>query len=409
MGTYYGHNSGAYNLLGLQGLIDENIAGCGPYELILSSGNTVITVMGTEVPYPLGFMHGEVLAPGWLFPYPPHTILGISPVFDAPSGSIIAGDTIRWFDASTNYVSQHTVVSAVGNKLTVTPAITNAVVQGSGFSIKPRASIIIDAAPTPLSFVFPGVFRLTGLHFESAIGPPLLSSVMTFTYLQQCLCHIDITSSAGANTYALAPNTFMDYNTGGAQRAGLFSNSSGVIQAFCQNFIGPSANFGGRGGGICTMCFSLWIKNNVGVSLTDGTSSKCDGAEFYLCGIGVSLNGSAKIVASLWFTKCGTGILCRNNSEVANSDIVEYGPSFPVVPLVINGQGSGVGIDSDFNCQVYTTNLRLRDLTTHALMDGLPVPITNVTGTPTLISGAGVGSYGSHLSGLVFINSDVNL
>lgn len=407
MGTYYGHNSGAYNRLGLQGLININNAGCGPYNIALSSGNTIITVTGTEVPYPLGFGNGVVEAPGWIFGLPPGVLLGITPIFNASSDNIIIGDVIRWFDASTNLVTEHTITNVASNALTVTPAIPNTVIQGCGFSIKPRATINVGVAPLAPSIAFGGQMRITGVHFESVVAPPfpaILSILMATSYIQQCLMHIELMSSSGGKMYALAPNTFMD-NTNGAAPAKLWSNSTGSIHAFCQNFVGPEAGFGGRAGNKNNMCFSLWIRNNVGVSLSDTTTCKCDGAEFYWCNIGANLKGSSSIEQALWFTKCSTGIVCRDNSTTSNGDITEYGP-LPVTPLVFDGQGSGVGLDLDFNCQVSTTSLRLRGLTTHAIIDGNSVIIANVSSTPTVVSNTGVGSYGTHLSAITFENSD---
>jgi hypothetical protein len=409
MGTYYGHLVGAYNRLGLQGLVDTSIAGCGPYNIVLSGGQTVITVTGTEVPYPYGFGLGVVQAPGWIFGLPPGVLLGITPQFSLPDNNILVGDVIRWFDATTNLVTEHTVTAVGLNQLTVSPAIANPVVKGSGFSIKPRATVTVTPYPLFPAFVFRGEMILTGLLFESTLAPPLqpgLSILQASVYLQQCLSHIEVLSSSGAKLFALAPNTFMD-NTNGVTNAQLWNNSSGNVYSFCQNFIGPSAGFCGRGGGKNNCCFSVWVRNTVGILLTDSTTSKADGAEFYWCQTGVKLEGSSSIVQSLWFTKCGTAIMNRDGSTVTNGDITEYGP-LPVVPLVIDGQGSGVGLDLDFDSQVSTTNLRVLSLTTHAVVDAVPVvvPTTYPAVLPTLLSGAGANLYGTRNSGFIYTNSD---
>lgn len=409
MGTYYGHLVGAYNRLGLQGLVDTNIAGCGPYNIVLSGGQTVITVTGTEVPYPYGFGQGIVQAPGWIFGLPPGVLLGITPQFTLTGNNILVGDVIRWFDATTNLVTEHTITTVGSNQLTVTPAISNPVVKGSGFCIKPRATVIVTPYPLAPSFVFRGQMFLTGLHFESTIAPPLkpgLSILQASVYLQQCLIHIEVLSSAGTQLYALAPNTFMD-NTNGVTPAQVWNNSGGRVIAFCQNFVGPSAGFCGRGGGKNTCCFSVWIRNTVGIFFQDSTTCKADGAEFYWCQTGAQISGSSSLVQSLWFTQCGTAIMARDGSTICNGDITEYGP-LPIVPLVLDGQGSGVGLDLDFNSQVSTTNLRLRSLTTHAVVDAVPVVVPNITAVLTLLSDVGSGVYGTRLSGFIFTNSDNN-
>jgi hypothetical protein len=409
MGTFYGHQVGAYSLLGQQGLVDIGIAGCGPFNVVLSAGNTVITVTGTSELYPLGFGNGNVLAPGWVLGAP-GVIQGVSPTFNAPGANLVPGDVLRWFDATTTLVTNYTVVSATGNSITVTPPISGTVVRGCGFCVRPRATVqVVNGALTP-SFVFGGQMNVTGVHFASASTPPFpasLSFLMATVYFQQCLAHIEVMASAGANMFLMAPNTFMD-DTNGVVKAQLWCNSSGAFHGFCQNYVGPSAGMRGRGGGKNTMCFSLWNVNALGASLTDSTTCKTDGAEFYKCTVGASLNGSSSMVQALWFSACGTGVILRNNSTIANSDITEYGP-IPVLPLVFDGQGAGVGMDIDLNCQISTTKLRLRALTTQAISDGTPISIANVTNVPTLVSGAGVGSYGSHMCGITFTSSDNSL
>lgn len=409
-GMYYGHNVGAYSRLGVKQLSDESLSGVGPFSVVLSGGNTIITVTGNEVDYPLGFGSGIVKAPGWVFGAPPGAILGISPNFGPVTNGIQTGDTIRWYDEPTATTTSHTVTVVSGNSLTVTPAISTPVVKGCGFSIVPKSTILLGVAPLLPEFAFPGSLLLNGLHFESLAPTPFIPTLtvsQATTITQRCLFHTQLIFAAGSNNTSLVPNTFMD-TSGGPNSAKLWVNSAASVYCFRQHFIGPSAGFYGRGGGTCTMCFSLWVGNNIGVSFSDNTSCKTDGAELYKCTTGVSLDGACRIVQMIWTEGCSTGIRCRNNSNVGNSNIIDYGP-LPVFPLLMDGQGSGVGLDFDYNSHLSTSRLRLRSLTTHANIDGNPVVIPVVAATSTLYSDNGSGSYGTHLSGLVFTDSDVSV
>lgn len=410
MGMYYGHNTGAYSRLGVKQFEDETVSGVGPFSVVLSSGNTVITVTGNDVDYPLGFGNGVVKAPGWIFGAPPGVFVGITPVFDASASSLLVGDQIKWFDSNTDVVTTHTITAINSNTITVNPAIPTSVVKGSGFSVVPRAKIMLGLAPLLPEIAFPGSLILNGLNFESQSPYPFIPT-LTLTQVNaivnHCLIHSQIIVAAGGKCTSLVPNTYMDTSSG-TNSAKLWVNSAATTYGFRQTFVGPSAGFYGRGGGKNTMCFSLYIKNNIGISLTDNTSTKADGLELYRCATGVSLNAGSSIQQMIWAEGCGTGIKCRNNSTVYNSNIIDYGP-LPVFPLVLDGQGSGVGLDFDYNCQLSTSRIRFRDLTDHAVIDGNTVVVGTVVSTSTLLSNNGTNVYGTHMSGIVFTDSDVSV
>jgi hypothetical protein len=405
MGMYYGHNVSAYSKFGLKGQTNTAVSGSGPFSVVLSGGNTVVTVAGNEVDYPLGFGAGVVKAPGWVVGAPPGVVLGTSPNFS----TLLPGDKIRWFAESTNAVTEHTIISTGTNSLTVNPAIPVAVTKGSGFSVVPRATILLSVAPFLPDLVLQGTLMLNGLLFESVIPAPfpaLLNISEARTSLQRCLLHTQLMITIGGDIQTVVPNTFMD-KTNGVSPAQLWVNSNGKVYGFRQHFIGPSAGFYGRAGGKNTMCFSLWVKNNTGVSLTDATECKLDGHEAYKCGVGVSIDGRSHVSQFLWLTQCGIGLRCTNNSTLSNGPVTDYGP-LPVFPLVIDGSGAGTGIVLDYNSQLSTNRLRLRSVTTHATVSGVNVVVPPVTGVTTLISDAGTGAYGARMCGFTFSDSDVS-
>lgn len=403
MGSYYGHDTGAYSLFGNKGLVDVAISGIGPFSLALSNSNTTVTVSGTALDCPIGFGLGCAKVPNWGVGAPPNVILAVPPNFKF----LNTQDSILWFDASTNLVTEHTITEVSGNSLTVSPALPGPLIRGSGFSVKPRATVFVPGGLLLPAFTIEGMITFLGIHIDGANTGPFPPSVTftgtTYVSIRQCLSHIELASSAGARMFMLTPNTNMD--KGGGVPAKNIANAAGNIIAFRQSFIGPNSGLWCYGSGRSTMCFSSWINCNIGIFIRSGSAFKTDGAECVRCVIGAECRGSSTLEQSAWFDSCGTALKLRTSSTYVNSQIVEFGP-LPDFPLVVDGQGSGIGVDLDFDSSLNTGLLRICDVTTEAILDGTPSVVPTVA-VETLFSNSGVGSYGTRNSGIVMGQSDL--
>jgi hypothetical protein len=407
MGMFYGHLTHWSDHFGVKEETDSTISGEGPFALSLSGGNSTISVVGTEVDFPYGFGAPCFKAPGWAFGQPPGVILGIDPDFT----SLRNGDVIRWYDANTGNVTDHTITSKTATSLTVNPPVAGPLVEGSGFSVRPRATITFAPIyPFLPEIVMNGDFSLTGVQLaQGAPGPfpSILSlSVKGVVDVRKCLFHTELATQSGSRMFAYSPNTWMDETNGGFP-AKIVMNAGGAFFAFRQSFVGRSAGVSSYGSSHNTLCFSQWIGCDKGILLRAASSMKTDGAEFVDCDIGVELD-SAMMYQTLWFRRCNTAMLLKNGSKYDNVRIIEFGP-LPNFPVIIDGQGSGIGIICDTNSQVYTTHLRLADLTTHAIVDGTSIVIPHgIVNTSTVVSDLGTGTFGSLLSGIQFNNSWTN-
>lgn len=407
MGMFYGHMTHWSDHFGIKEETNSAISGEGPFELSLSGGNTTVTVVGTEVDFPYGFGAPCFKAPGWAFGQPPGVILGIDPNFT----SLKNGDVIRWYDASTGNVTDHTITSKTSTSLTVNPAIPGSLVEGSGFSVRPRATIsFAPIAPFLPEIVMNGDLSLIGVQMsQGAPGPfpsQLALSIKGSIDVRKCLFHTELASQAGSRMFGYSPNTWMD-ETNGSFPAKIVMNAGGAFHAFRQSFVGRSAGVSSYGSSHNTLCFSQFIGCNKAIFMRAASSMKTDGAEFVDCDVGVELD-SAMMYQTLWFKRCNTAMRLKNGAKYDNVRIIEFGP-LPNFPVIIDGQGSGTGIVLDTNSQVYTTHLRLADLTTHAIVDGSSIVIPHgIVNTSTVVSDLGVGTFGSLMSGIQFDNSWTN-
>uniref|UniRef100_A0A6C0CIC1 Uncharacterized protein n=1 Tax=viral metagenome TaxID=1070528 RepID=A0A6C0CIC1_9ZZZZ len=408
MGMYYGHLAGGFSMFGDKGETNLAVSGTGPFNLALSGSNTVITVTGTEIDYPYGFGLGCLETPGWVVGAPPSVVLGKSPNFT----TLKTSDSIRWFDATTNLVTDHTITGVTITTISVSPAIPSSpLVRGSGFSVRPRATITFNPmAPFMPELVIDGAVSLIGVQLSPGTPGPIPSQILfdakTSADIRKCLIHVQVASVAGSETFAYTPNTWMD-STNGIQPANIVMNAAGSFRGFCQNFVGPTAGIAGYGTGVSTCCFGIWINNTRGVYLRANSHCKFDLGEFIRCATGIHLDG-ANGCQAVWFTNCGTAMLLENGSRYHNVKIIEFAP-FPDFPIVIDGQGAGTGLVLRNNSQLYTTHLRLADVPFQAYTDGggfgIPSGIIN---TSTTVSNLGTGTVGSLLSSIEFNNSWVS-
>lgn len=256
MGMFYGHLTHWSDHFGVKEETDSTISGEGPFNVSLSGGNATITVAGTEVDFPYGFGAPCFKAPGWAFGQPPGVILGIDPNFT----SLKSGDVIRWYDANTGLVSDHSITSKTATTLTVNPPVPGPVVEGSGFSVRPRATITFaPIAPFLPEIVMNGNLSLTGLQFsQGAPGPfpsQLSCSIKGVLDVRKCLFHTEIASQSGSRMFAYSPNTWMD-ETNGSFPAKVVMNAGGSLFAFRQSFVGRSAGVSSYGSSHNTLCFS---------------------------------------------------------------------------------------------------------------------------------------------------------
>jgi hypothetical protein len=407
MGMYYGHELGSFSMFGNKGETNTAVSGSGPFSVVLSAGNTVITVTGSETNMPwsnnfgLG-PYGCVKSPGWVVGVPTGGVLGISPNFIG----LTATDTIRWFNTATNLITNHTIVSASGNTLTVTPAIPGSAVRGCGFSVMPRATVVMPPAPLIPEIVMNGILSMVGLQFASQTPAPfysvLIFDVKEYVDIRKCLIHSQLVSAAGSRMFALTPNTIMD-DTNGVCPARYVVNAGGAVFGFRQNYIGPSAGLWTYGSNGNTMCFSTWVNCSTGVFMRARSACKLDLAEYVKCQTGVSCDGFSVAMQAGWFDSCNTAIKLRNSSGYDNATVLEFGP-LPVFPMVVDGNGSGLALDFDYNSQMHTELLRIADVTTHATFDGVPTVIPTVTAVDTLTP----AGYGVRKSGIVFNTSDLS-
>ena len=405
MGMYYGHLTGAFTLFGDKGETNLGISGIGPFELSLTNANTSVTVEATHVGYPYGFGEGCLQTPNWIAGAPAAATITVNPNF----GLLKTGDVIRWFDATTNLVSDHTITSKTLNSLIVTPAIPSSpLIKGSGFSVRPRATITFDPTqPFLPELVLNGAFSLVGVQLsQGPIGPipsQLLFDDKVNVDIRKCLIHVQIASAAGCRIFSYTPNTYMD-ETNGVGPANLAADAAGSVYVFRQNFIGPSARISGYGTGASTCCFGLWVNNEKGVYLRAGSHCKFDLGEFVRCTVGIFLDGAGGCQA-VWFDGCGTAMILQNGARFDNVQIVEFAP-FPDFPIVIDGHGSGTGLVLRNNSQLYTKSLRLADVPFEAYTDGSGFGIpSGIVGTSTTYSNFGPGTYGQLLSSIEFENS----
>ena len=413
MGTYYGHLSGGFALFGDKGETDLRVSGIGPFNLVLSSSNTVVTVTGNTIDYPYGFGLGCLQAPNWEEGAANTPPLSIDPDFTGliVGGSVCGavGDFIRWFDATTNLVTDHVITGVAPTSLSVSPALPSSpLIRGTGFSVRPRANITFDPnRPRFPEIEINGTVELIGIQLSqgSLTTSPvqLIFDGETEVNVKGCLIHTEIVTSPGASLLAYSPNTWMD-ETNGTSAAQLVSNG-GSSYCFRQNFIGLTAGLSGNGMSGSACCFSLWVNNQLGVYLSSGSSCKLDQGEFIRCAVGLSLN-SALGYEAVWFTGCGTAMTLENGSQYASTGTNADDPSGISVPIVIDGQGAGTGIVLANNSQLYTTYLRLADVPFQAYTDGVPFTIpSGITNTSTTISSNGPGTYGPLLSSIEFNNS----
>jgi hypothetical protein len=388
MGTFYGHLSGGFASYGDQSgqTVPSTVSGVGPFSLSLAGSNTVITVNATNIGYPYGFGTGCVQVPS--------AIPGSSPSLNPDFTSLLIGDTIRWFDAATNIVSDHAITGITTTSLNVSPAIpTTTLIRGTGFTVRPRATIIFDANQVNLATL--GAVSLIGVQLQQGGGGALNFGSQTSVKIQRSLSHVNV---IGSSFYFQSPNTWMDV-TNGVSPAQLVVETGSLLISN-QSFIGPSSGLYAYGSsGTCE--YSLWVNNQLGVALNAGSSVRFDFGEFVRCAIGMNLEGSTGYEA-VWFTGCGIAMLIENGSKYFNSETV----SGNSVPITIDGQGAGTGIILNNNSQLYTVFLRLADVPTQANTDGVTFSIpSGITNASTTISSNGVGNVGPLLSSIQFDNS----
>ncbi len=460
MGMYYGHLTGAYSLIGTKGETNLGVSGCAPFSLSVVPNatnplNTDITVTGVSLNFPHGIYNDPAappgpscrLAPNWVVGAPnsvpnpnppPATVplyLGISPNFNSLSNS----DKIRWYDSVSNNVSEHQIVSIIGNKLTVTGVINTVVTKGSGFSVKPRATITVNPGQLVPAFIYNGAMVLNGLHFEVSppaslpLPPPLPNpnylsfvsqiwfEVKTYIDIRRCLSHIEFLSSSGARLMSNSPNTYMDMSKNTIipgfpvckAPALLISNAGGGVFVFRQTFVGPNAGFSSFAANSNTVCFSTWIDCDNGIYLHSKSGSKVDGSEFSKCKVGIYCDGYSVIGEASWFDNCETGVILRNSSGISSTPYKEL-PPLPDVPMVFSGSGTLVAINLDNSSNVYTRKLRMADVQQHAIIDGGNVTLPNYPLAPIVnasalnISNNGVSTYGTKLSYISANYIDVN-
>jgi len=408
MGSYYGQDAGLFNTLGIKTDPDVLAAdvGGGPYNLALSNADTTVTVTGNSVMGP-GYFGGP------LIPYP--TVFvghgGFTPNFN----QLVPGDKVRWFKTATNAVTELTIASVLNNVITFTSVVPTPVERGDGFAVKPRATVRIGG-PAPLSpeIIVDGVIKLDGLFFESnpaVLNPPnpeigpfyafLMVEGNYYSELKQCLSE-SIIASGSMTMRAYQPNTFMD-PTNGLIDAKLLCNAGGVINAFKQTFVGPSAGFETFNANCCTMCFSTFIKCNNAVTHRDG-GAKHDFNDFVKCSTAIFAEGGGHPSQACFIWYCQNAIKLRNNSMYNN--VPPKAAGFQDLPLIIQGDPlsvTNVGFDLDDGSRVNSRIIRMCDTSKHAVVDGVNIhPFANVVATTTrqpAPTGVGV-----RVSGIVYDN-----
>ncbi len=411
MGKYYGHQVGGFDVFANRGQHDSAKAGNGPFSLALSNANKTVTVSGTELDVPYGTFGGTggyAKAPGLLVGFPngiaggaPAFLQGVAPNF----GDIFPGDQIIWFDAGMNGTSYHNVVSTSGNSITVDAAIP-ALSKGSGFSVRPRATIEVSRSVVTPDLVTDGLIRFDGVQIqEKNVGPPIPSKLALFpknaSDMRNCLCHTIIFSISG-DFNGLSPNTWMGLSAG--PYALLLNNAGGFVYTWGQSYIGPKAGVAGRAGGMGgATCFSLWVRNNIGLDYSGNQATKVDGGEFVNCGVGVLVGESSTVSQPEWFHECGVAIRAKCGSTVNMVDLSYISPGINTPVMVIDGGGTGVGFELSYNSQVCIPKLRMCDMATQATVDGSG-EVVGTLAVPTVIP----AGYGTNKSGLVLTTTDVS-
>ncbi|ARF09677.1 hypothetical protein Indivirus_2_56 [Indivirus ILV1] len=404
MGMYYGHLASAFGVLANKNEVDITKSGRGPFSIALSNSDTTITVSGTSImgPNPVPPAGGPAC-----IPYPNAFIGtgGISPDFS----DLLAGDTIRWFSTSTNVVTELTIASVSGNTITLTTAVPTPVTRGDGFSVKPRASITLGVGPLLPELIISGVLELTGLYFP-AVAPLgsfpaiIIAEGKNHTNLKQCLFETSY-ATGSTITYAFGPNTFMD-STNGVSQAKLVCNAGGNVLAFGQTFVGKFSGFEGFSSNVHTICFTTYIGCDRGATHRL-SGSKHDFNDFIKCKIGVLAENASRPSQASWFWHCNTAIKLSLGSSFENVPPSSVG--FPDLPMIIQGDptdSTTIGVDLSYNSQLNCPILRMCDVATHGIIDGVIVTTFPDVFPPsrTLVSDTSAPntSYGVRNSGVVY-------